>query len=167
MVDEMDAGEIISQVRIENTPDLDLGLLFLLTSLAEVDAFELALEREFAVDTTYPIAAQPETYFKVTNENRMIDFSMDTESLRTHIRAFGLHSQGATFQHLGREFQVFDAAIVTNSFLCSKSNDFRENEVVFVYDSTVVIKRSNVFLQLKNVYTESGTIQLGDILKNA
>ena len=166
MVDEMDAGAIVSQVRIENSPDLDLGLLFVLTSMAEVDAFELALERDFVPDDSYSNAVQRETYFKVTNENRAIDFTCDAESLVQHIRAFGMHTQGATFCHLGHEFQVFDSAIVTNSFLCSKSEIFQENEVAFVYDSTVVIKKNNVFVQLKDVFTNSGSLHVGEILTN-
>jgi methionyl-tRNA formyltransferase len=166
MIDEMDAGEIISQVRIENTPDLDLGLLLALTSIAEVDAFNLALARDFAPAPDCKNGTRTDTYFKVTEQNRKIDFRLDADQLTRHIRAFGLHSQGATFMHKGHLFKVFDASVATNPYLCEKVDDYQENEVAFIYDATAVIRKGDRFLKLKTVHTKTGRINVGDVCRN-
>jgi methionyl-tRNA formyltransferase len=164
MQDEADTGAIISQVRIPNTPDVDLGLLYMLTILAEVEAFDLAFQRNFIADAHYKNTPNMASYFKSSPEKMRIDFSQSGEGILRQVRAFGIYSQGAWFMHRGSEFSVFDAELCTNPYLIAKASPCSENEVVFVYDGTAVIRKGDAFLKLKNIQTHGGTLSAGDIL---
>lgn len=164
MLDAVDSGEIISQITVPYTDDLDLGLLYMLTLLAEVDAFELALQRGFKTDPQYTNDLNEESYFKRSDENMEINFSNSAKNIAKQVRAFGISSQGASFKHKGHEFKTFGAEICVNSYLVSKSGNYQENEVVFIYDGVLVICKGESFLKLKNVQTNSGAIAIGDVL---
>ena len=164
MVDDVDSGEIISQVCVPNTPELDLGLFHLMTNCAEVDAFELAFERDFTVDPALPNNTNMDSYFKATDDKRLMHLSGSAEDIKRQIKAFGIFSQGTTFTHKGKSFTVFDAEVSTNPYLLTKLDGYQENQVAFIYDATVVIRKGEAFLQLKSINTDDGTIDVGDIL---
>ena len=166
MHDEVDSGEIISQVPIANTPDMDLGLLYMLTVWAEADAFDLALKRDFAADGQYTNQVNTNSYFKATPEKMQLNLSENAETIVRHIRAFGILSQGARFTHNGHEFKVFDAELCDNPYLCSKAANYQENEIIFIYDGTILIKKGSAFLKLKNIQTDCPSVSVGDILSN-
>lgn len=166
MHDKVDSGEIITQVPVVNTPDMDLGLLYMLTLWAEADAFEAALARDFRADEQYTNQAKPDSYFKITPEQMQIDFSKTAEEMCRHIRAFGILSQGARFTYNGHEFKVFDAELCANPYLCMKAEGYQENQIIFIYDGTMVIRKGNAFLKLKNVQTDCPSVSVGDILSN-
>ena len=164
MVDDVDSGEIISQVRVPHTPDLDLGLFYMLTNLAETQAFELAFKRDFVTDEALPNDTNMDSYFKVTEDKQVIDLSAELESIYRQVKAYGIFSQGAVFKHKGKDFTVFDAEICTNPYLLSMIDNYQENQVAFIYDATVVIRKGDRFLRLQNIRTDGGTIDVGDVL---
>lgn len=162
MVDEMDSGDIISQVKIPLTDDIDLGLLYMLMVEAETDAFKLAHKRGFETDSN--VTPREESYFKREPELQEVNWNLEPDAIVRQIRAFGIYSQAARFTHQGHAFKVFQATLITNPYMLTKLKHYKDREVVYVYDNTVVIRKSEHFIRLTNVHTETGNIQVGDIL---
>lgn len=166
MDDGVDTGAIVSQVSIPYTTDLDAGLLYMMTNRAEADVFEEAYRRDFepmAEQKDFSVTPEIE-YFKRTDEVMEIDFSRAAEDIVRHVRAFSLMSQGAWFSHKGHRFTVLDAEIVNNPYLCEKYPDCQENQILFVYDNTLVVRKDGLYVKLKQVSTQKGHIQAGEIV---
>ncbi len=160
---DFDTGPIISQVTIPYTDDLDAPLLYQLSFLAEQEAFLMALERSFV-----PLRTQKNTadtiYYTKRPEDQEIDLDATTEQFLSCIRAFANRSQGAVMHHGTLAFRVFGASRLFNPYLLSKQDDFRENEVVFNYESHLVIYKQQGFLKLGPIVGDLESIRPGTIL---
>ncbi|KIL40544.1 hypothetical protein SD70_12350 [Gordoniibacillus kamchatkensis] len=162
MDDGIDTGETIEQIEIDLTPDIDLGLLYQLSFMAESDAFNLALANNFTPQKRNQ--AESTSYYSRKDEDKIIDFKDDAEVTVRRIKAFGLKSQGAYFRYNGHKFTVLDAELVTNAYLFSKIDGYKNLQIAFIYDDTIVIRKDNVFVKLKKVIGEIQHLHVGDIL---
>lgn len=162
MDDGIDTGEIIAQVEIDLTPDVDLGLLYRLSFLAEADAFRIAAENGFSPRKKN--SAKSAIYYSRKHTDLIIDFKEDVAQLLRRIRAFGLQSQGAYFVFKGHPFIVLDAEIVTNYFLLSKINHYSNYEIVFIYENNLILRKDETFIKLKNIRGSIEMLNEGDKL---
>jgi len=161
--DGVDTGDIISQVAIPNTPDLDSGLLYQLCFQAEVRVFDMALERKFK-STQVQVGTGSDIYYTMKPEHREIDWGADGEVILRQIRAFGTLSQGARFSYAGTTIKVLDAEWVTNPFILEQINDYQENQVVFNYENCLLVRKGAAFLKLKYIQGDISAIKPGTIL---
>ena len=163
MDDGVDTGEIIARIAIENTPDIDCGLLYQLCFQAEVKVFEMALQRNFK---SCHVQAEDDSniYYTVQTKDREIDWGTDGETILRQIRAFGTRSQGARFTYAGLEVKIFDAEWVTNPFLLERLNDYQENEVVFSYEGCLLVRKGTAFIKLKQICGDVSAIRPGTLL---
>lgn len=164
MDDGIDTGPIISRLRIPNTDCLDCGLLYQLSFMAEQQVFREALDRDFAPLSDQPKPSERDLYYTRKAQDLLLDLSQDAEAICYRIRAFGTRSQGAYFLHRGEKVVVRDVEIVTNPFLLERLQDFRENEVAFVYEGKLLLRKGQVFLKLKDVTFGTSEVTVGDIL---
>ena len=102
----IDTGQIISRVSIPMTNDLDATLLFQLSFKAEVMAFEQAYEKNFCLMAQQPFVDDA-LYYTISQQDLLIDFSKDIESLERQSRAFGYKSKGLFFKCDGKVFKCF------------------------------------------------------------
>ena len=148
MDDKIDTGNIIAQIPIEMTDDLDCGLLYQLSFIAEQEVFLLAFQQGFR-----PIHAQtasPDNIYYTRRESDLeINFQEDAEAICRRIRAFNSRSQGAYFLHKGSRIVVRDCEIVRNPFLLSHFSNAVENQVIFNYEMKIVLRKGSVFLKIK------------------
>ena len=163
MDDGIDTGMIISRIRIPNTDDLDAGLLYQLSFMAEREVFALALDREFKSDIEN-VASGDLIYYTLRAEDRIVDFSEPTEKIVCRIRAFSNRAQGARFEFREHLFKVFDAEMVRNPYLLAKITEYQENEVIFNYESSLLIRHGDAFLKLKSIDGNLSQIRAGDRL---
>lgn len=163
-IDEgIDTGDIIARVAIENTSDLDCGLLYQLSFQAEVQVFEMALQRDFKAQRTKS-NNESDIYYTLQKEHLEIDWGADGETILRQVRAFGTRSQGARFTYNGEEIKVLDAEWVTNPFLLDRLNDYQENQVVFNYENRLIVRKGNAFLKLKQIFGDITGIKPGVLL---
>lgn len=164
MDDGADTGPVISRVEIPYSPDLDLGLLYQLSFSAEVDAFTLAESRSFRPMDTPAQSGREAISFSREEGKPELDLTAGLEEIYYQIRAFGISSQGVTFHYAGQSYQVFDAEIISNTYLLSRLDGYRQNEVVYVYDNTLVLRKGHGFVKLKAVQGDLDHIRPGLLL---
>jgi methionyl-tRNA formyltransferase len=164
MDDKIDTGAIIAQIPIEMTTDLECGLLYQLSFIAEKEVFSMAFQQSFR-----PIGAQISSsdniYYTRKDSDLEINLREDIDSICRRIRAFNSRSQGAYFFHHGSKVVVRDCEIVNNPFLLRYFSNAVENEVVFNYEMKIVLKKGPVFLKLKQISADNiSQIYPGDVL---
>lgn len=165
MNDAIDGGNIIAQVEIPYTDDMDCGLLYQLSFIAEREVFRLAMQKNFSEDLPQVLKGD-EIYYNLKEEDKLLDFSKNASHLLRQINAFNTRSQGAYFLYEGEKVVVREASIVTNPYLIDKFKHLIENEVVMVYENKILLKKDGCCLKLKPQYSIPTTLISGIILKS-
>ncbi len=170
MNDAIDAGDIISKIKIEYETTMDAGLLYQLTFRAEKEVFNRAWHRKFA-----PMKKEKEPgkaiYYSFREKHLQIDFSDSAREIARRVKAFNTPNKMARFTHDGREWRVGDASILHNSYMRQTFLSSRENEIVLCYQNNIVIKKQDKFLALKHLKSDHdkmpapGKILYNEILK--
>jgi methionyl-tRNA formyltransferase len=163
MNDAIDGGDIIAQVKIPYTDDMDCGLLYQLSFLAERDAFVAAMEGGFTNHKEQRVSGH-EIYYNLREEDKLLDFRNDTAVILRQIKAFNTRSQGAYFLYDGQKVVVRDAETVTNDYLLEKASTAAENEVLFVYEGKILLKKEGICLKLKQIDAIPPTLKSGCFL---
>lgn len=163
MDDGIDTGKIIEQVKIKLTPDLDLGLLYKLSFMAEAEAFLNAYHKNFVLNRNIHVCKEP-IYYSRTEDDLIINFSQSAENIVRKIKAFGIESIGAKFNYKNCFFMVLDAEIIENDYLTSKINCFKNLEVIFIYENNLIIRKDENILKLKNIKGDLSKINKGEVL---
>lgn len=165
MDDSIDNGPLIARVEIPLSPGMDLGLLYQLSFLAERDVFLRAQARDFAPDKSLTAPpAQPLIYYTRKNEDLEIKFSESIDAIMRRVSAFAVPTQGAHFTHKGGVFKVMQAEKVDNPYLQSLAQRYRENEIAFRYDNSILIRKENCFLKLAGIIGNMELLAVGDLL---
>jgi methionyl-tRNA formyltransferase len=164
MDDGIDSGAIIAQVSIEMTADLDCGLLYQLSFIAEQMVFVNAFNRDFK-----PLQLQSErgnaTHYTRKEADLEIDLDEDAEAICRRIRAFNSRSQGAFFIHKQKRFVVRDCEIIKNAFMLDQFSNAVENQVALNYEQKIVLKKGPVLLKLKQISGDDiDCIKPGDVI---
>ena len=163
--DGIDTGDIVSQVKIPYTDDLDAGILYQLSFLAEKEVFNRAFDRNF-IGIEEQKNSDELVYFSRSIKDQLIDFqSDDLELIIRKITAFGNKSQGVRFTAAGEEFKAFSAQKLNNPYLLKKIQGFKENQVVFCYEDVVVLRKGNQLLKLEKVIGPMSSIKQYDVLR--
>lgn len=166
MDDGIDTGPVISKVVIPNTEDLDAGLLYQMSFLAEKEAFNRACDRGFRPPPGGESAA-PGVYYTKKPEDLILDFGEPPAAIVRRIRAFSNRSQGARFTFRGEIFRVFDAEPLTNPYMMERRHLYAQGEVVFRYEDCVLVRLGQGYLKLKAMEGRLSMIRPGDRLTAA
>ncbi|MFP4002373.1 MAG: formyltransferase family protein [Alphaproteobacteria bacterium] len=163
MDDGIDTGPIISRVVIPNTEDLDAGLLYQMSFMAEKEAFSRACERGFR-PAPEAGTGRPGVYYSKKPEDLRIDFGEAPAAIVRRVKAFSNRSQGARFSYRGSTFRVFDAEPVVNPWLMRRRNSYAPGEVVFRYEDCLLVRLGEGYLKLKAIEGDLSAIRPGDRL---
>lgn len=159
----IDTGDLISRVVIPYTSDLDAQILYQLSFLAEKEAFRVALARNFQ-----PVERQAESadciYYSRKPDDQMLDWSNSGLALFRRIRAFSNRSQGARFECLNSQFRCFDAELVRNPYLDECLADGPENQIIFNYETTIVVRKRDGFLKIKDIEGDMSLLLPGTVI---
>ncbi|MGS2716907.1 formyltransferase family protein [Eionea flava] len=146
----IDTGDIISQVPIEYTDDLDVTTLYQLSFLAEKEALREAYKVSFE-----PLKKQGEVdgiiEYKRDKSDWYINFQESNERIAQKIKAFNNLSQGCRFLLGEDEYKVFGIQVMKNPFLAKVVFEKPEGEVVFSYEGCVIFHKDNEILRLTGV----------------
>lgn len=161
MNDQLDAGDIISQIEINAIQGMDVTLLYQLSFKAEYDVFHEAWQKAFT-----PIATQKlrvtDIYYTFKQADLTIDWSANHDQIIRRIKAFNNRSKGCHFHHNQTDFKVYDAEWVKEPYITQILANTNENEVFFVYERNVAIAKDNGLLVLKQVEGDLTQIHNGE-----
>lgn len=151
LMDEgIDTGDIISQVPIPYTNDLDVTTLYQLSFIAEKKAFVEALMCGFE-----PCKAQNNNEeiisYKRNKKDWVITFCESNDYIIQKIRSFNNFSQGARFFIGDIEYKVLGGEKMTNPFLKDVVFARPAGEVVFSYEGSVIFHKDGDVIRLMGV----------------
>lgn len=149
MNDGIDTGDIIAQISIDNTKDLDAGLLYQLSFIAEADVFEKAYLCHFE-KAGKQTEEEDNIYYTFKESDLEIDLQNATvNEIVRKVKAFSNPSKGAYVKYNGKIIKVYDIDILENQYLNSLRDRYQDLEIVFQYESTIILKKENQFVRLK------------------
>ena len=149
--DGVDTGPIISQSIIPYTNDLDVGILYQLSFLAEKKVFVEALELGFEPQRKQKKTGD-EIYYSRSSADQKLNFVNDSvDDILNKVKAFGNLSQGVRMDINGFNFLVYSAKELHNPSLMEHARSFENNQIIFCYDDVIIIKKDAKVLMLKSV----------------
>ncbi len=164
MTDQIDAGDIISQIRIPYSDDLDGGLLYQLSFIAEKKTFIMALERDFE-PVKRQVLTGHEKYFTRRHEDQVLTFHEPLGDLIAKIRAFGNRPQGCIFCCSGAEYRAHEVKILKNKFLKEYAKSFDELTVLLSYDRTIIFKKDGYIVAITSLCDDLSILKEGQRLR--
>jgi methionyl-tRNA formyltransferase len=148
MDDGIDTGSIIANIEIPITSDIDLGLLYQLSFIAEGEVFKKAYDNGFE-ENKIRYTANNLIYYTRKSKDLEITPQDNIDDILKKIRAFGIPSLCARFYKGEKEYKILSAKIIDNPVLdilfCSKKDD----EILCCYDSIVLVKLFGKYIQFK------------------
>ena len=165
IIDEgIDTGPVISQILIPHSEDLDAGLLYQLSFLAEKQVFNMALAAKFN-----PVFAQTKEfdsiYYNRSEDDLKLDLEHDSpENIVQKIKAYGNPSRGVKFTIKSCQFIAYRSDLLVNPYLEEHANNFSEKQIVLVYDDTVVFKFKSRLVRLGGINNPVERITVGDYI---
>lgn len=146
MNDDIDAGNIIHQKKIEMSPDIDLLLLYHLSFQLEGEVFNEGWNILKETDFTFKgFPQQKKGNAFSRNANLMkVDFeSMSNGEILRRVKSFGISSQGVSARLANeREIVIYSAEEIINSYLISKFKRQSSNQVILELGSSILLVKS-------------------------
>jgi methionyl-tRNA formyltransferase len=143
MTEDIDAGNVIAQRRVEVTDDLDLGLLYHLVFRAEADVFREGMGR--LIESGFRFEGTPQSGAGSVYTRRPEDMQLDVErmldqDIERRVRAFGVRTQAATCMLGDRAYRIIDARPVRNPGLLDEYRDLAPGSLALAYDGKLLVR---------------------------
>lgn len=152
--EQIDAGDIISQVKISFNPDWDAILLYQLSFLAEKEAFTLAAQKGFTKEVTQSDSSN-NIYYTFNPKDLIIDWNDPVDITIQRIKAFNTPSKCARFYYSNQEYMVNDAELLP----LLQNSEYLEGQIVFVVNQNIGVVHSGKLLYLKGLQGDLSIIQ--------
>jgi methionyl-tRNA formyltransferase len=158
MNDNIDGGDIVSQVKIPYSNDLDVSLLYQLSFIAEKESFTKALNLNFK---TIKIQEDENDliYYTRKQKDKHIKFNESIGEMTNKIKAFNNKSQGAFFIYDDMEYKVFDLEILSNEFLRRYASNFEDLKILFCYEDSIIFNKDGCIVKFHQVSGNLSRIQ--------
>jgi methionyl-tRNA formyltransferase len=157
----IDTGEIISQVKIPYTKDLDVSLLYQLSFIAEKEAFNQAFAKDFKASMRQ-VDREDLIYYSRRPEDKIIFFTETNQMIINKVKAFSNKSQGCSFIHKDQELRVYGVSRLSNPFLVSYADGFTDKQIIFSYEDSIVFKKDGELIKFDKVSGDLSKVQVGD-----
>ena len=151
MDDGIDTGNIIEQIEIPITDDINLDLLYQISFRMEGEVFEKVLKNNFKkVDySLYYSRKVGENYLKKGDS---------LETIYRKIRAFGTKGMFAIYKNNEKEYHCVSAKIIENISLNILFGKHENNKIILKYGNFILVKLENKYLEI--LLEEENTISL-------
>ena len=150
MNDGIDSGDIIAQIKIPYSSELDAGLLYQLSFIAEADVFEMAFNKHFSTEKKQ-IKQKDDIYYSFKIEDLKIDLQIDSiDNIISKVKAFSTKSKGAEALIEGQKYKIYFADVIENEFVNSILSRYNNLEIMFKYEDFIVLKKDNKCLRLRS-----------------
>lgn len=152
MDDGIDTGKVISNIEIPITEDMNLGLLYQLSFLAEGEVFEKAYSQEF-IEKKSEYKISDAIYYSRKEEDLIITAKDNIDDILRKIRAFGIPSLCVRFYKENKEYKILSAKIIENTILETLFHSAANDDVLCCYDSNVLVKLDDKYIEFKMLNT--------------
>jgi methionyl-tRNA formyltransferase len=142
----IDSGDIIAQIEIPHSEDLDAGLLYQLSFMAEADVFESAYDKQFQ-----PVRKQmlrdTDIYYSYQPADMDIDLGKDTAvSIELKVKAFSTGNKGARIYVDDRIFSCSNVVCLQNPYVKEQYAESPWGKILLQYEDQLVVK--NIYSEL-------------------
>lgn len=153
MEEDFDTGAIVAQVCIDRTPDLDLGLLYAISRLAEADALQRALDALAQVNFApigSPQHGEPSYYTRRAADMQCNAATCTTKELVRRVRAFGVPTQGCRITLAsGDTICALDAEPITNTYLHERYCHHQPGSLLLCYDDHLLVRTCDGIVKVR------------------
>ena len=129
----IDSGDIISQIKIPFSDDLDAGLLYQMSFRAEADVFEAAYKRNF-LPISRQVLRNTDIYYSYKQEDLDINLGRDT--------AFSTGNKGAKLRINDQTFICKNVIVLHNSYVKEQFYETACGEILLQYEDKIVVKNA-------------------------
>lgn len=150
MDEGIDTGDIISQVRIPFSEDIDVTTLYQMSFIAEAEVFEEALKLNFK-STSPQFEEENIIYYSRSPEDWKLNFNVSNEDLVQKIKAFNNESIGCEFKIDGSVYKVFSVQRIKNEYVRSVVMRMPEGVVVLSYENNILFHKDNEILRFMGI----------------
>ncbi|MBQ7457473.1 MAG: hypothetical protein IJS54_07720 [Desulfovibrio sp.] len=157
MDDGVDTGDIIAQVKIPNTPDLDVVTLYQLSFRAEREVFALANARDFKPCCPQQSSAK-DLIYRRRPEDMHIAFNEPNDVILRKIKAFNNRKIGCSFDCNQSRFRVFHAEIMTNPYLEKVVKEVPEGTIALSYENSIVFHKDGDVIRFSHIVADQGGV---------
>lgn len=164
MNDQIDQGDIISQVRIPYNSFFDSVLLHQISFEAERQVFIDSFKMAFSANRKQK--ASPDIlYYTFKELDLRISFDDAPEKIVARVKAFNNRSKGAFFIHKDEVIKVYDAEL-TNSGLneIESVTGNTERKIAFLGEQEMIFKVDLTWIKFKNMFGDLSVLKRGDYL---
>lgn len=153
MSDKIDDGDIISQLEIPISADIDLDLLYQISFLSEGLVFEKAVQREF--NPVKRSTLDDTLYYSRTENDLYISSNDDIDSILRRVRAFSCKGQYARFIYHELIYKVIFASVISNAYICEMFERIPNNTIVLrVGENKILAKYQGKLIYLCLINSE-------------
>ncbi len=145
MDDGIDTGEIIAQVKIDSTPDLEAGLLYQLSFIAEAEVFEKAYKKNFVSEGKQNIKGN-EIYYSFKQDDLKIDLENESvDEIVAKVKAFATKNKLSYFECSNVIYRCSDVQIMKNGYLYKVLNG--KEGILMRYEDKILYRKGNKILK--------------------
>lgn len=147
MDEGIDSGDIIAQVEIDRSPDLEAGLLYQLSFMAEAEVFEKAYKKGFAVEGKQRNSGD-EIYYSFSDKDLEIDIKADNvEKICARVKAFSTRNKGAILQVGEKKFRCWSVEVIKNKYLRKRIESYINYNIVLKYEDKILVRKDDELLK--------------------
>ena len=141
MNDEIDGGDVLSQIEIPLTADVNLDLLYQVSFRMEGLVFEKAYKNGFKVIASINAVEDP-IYYSKKLEDRILYFEDGFDIICSKVKAFCSEGQFAILYNNSISYEVIDLTIIENDAVVKLFENHKiENIIYMVYGNQYVLVR--------------------------
>ena len=150
MSEKIDAGDIISRLRIPYSNDLDASLLYQLSFIAEKKSLSNGIQKKF-IATIKQEDKDDLVYYSRKEKDRFITFKESNDEIIAKIKAFNNKAQGCKFLYKGHDFKVYSVDKVYNDFLKKYSKNYNDLSIILSYEDCIIFKKDGELLKFEKI----------------
>lgn len=141
MDDGIDTGDIIEQIEIPITDDINLNLLYQISFRMEGEVFFKAWKNNFQrIDKTL--------YYSRKEKDNYLDRNDSLEKICRKIRAFGISGMYAKRIFGNKEYNCISAKLINHESLELLFKKYENNKIVLKYENFILVKLENKYLEI-------------------
>ena len=150
MDEGIDTGDIIAQICIPNTEDLDVTTLYQLSFRAEADVFLKAYHLNFVPQRCQEKNSNIITY-KRNEKDMFIDFSEPNDLILRKIKAFNNKKIGCSFIYNNNIYKVYNMSLMHNPYLTEISSTYNDGIVIFSYEDNIIFRKDGDIVRFSGI----------------
>ncbi len=150
MNDLLDGGDIISQVKVLYSDDLDAALLYQISFIAEKEVFNLAYNANFRAYKKQ-LDCPSDISYSFSFKDQLIDFRNSSNHIIQQVKSLNNRNKGCFFFINNFKFKFYRAEIIINEYLVKWSLKFNNLQVLLKYENSIIFRKDNTLIKFSEI----------------